>query len=69
MVLDSGVWEEVDGKLIPTGGMAHYISPPHTVLNLITDPFHTLFYLVFVLSACKFRSVRCLLDHVPAALL
>jgi hypothetical protein len=46
------------------GGMAYYISPPHTALDLITDPFHTLFYLVFVLSACTFRSLA-LFHFVP----
>lgn len=37
---------------IPVGGLAYYISPPATLTDMLYDPFHTLFYLFFTLTAC-----------------
>jgi len=50
-----GVWKEIDGyqgQYYPVGGFAYYISPPRTVSELMVDPFHTIFYLTFVLGTC-----------------
>ena len=36
----------------PVGGLSYYISPPGSFEEVILDPFHALFYFVFMLSAC-----------------
>ena len=36
----------------PIGGLSYYISPPGSFEEVIIDPFHALFYFVFMLSAC-----------------
>mmetsp|Transcript_17417 Transcript_17417/g.45219 ORF Transcript_17417/g.45219 Transcript_17417/m.45219 type:complete len:479 (-) Transcript_17417:27-1463(-) len=59
-----GSWEEVlvsgkegaQGVMIPTSGLAYYISPPRSLIELFTDPFHALFYIVFVLVTCALFS-------------
>jgi len=54
-----GNWKEVDpsrGHMIPIGGIAYYISPPHSLTEMISDPFHTIFYIIFVLSSCAIFS-------------
>lgn len=37
---------------LPVGGLAYYISPPATFSDMLGDPFHALFYLMFTLTAC-----------------
>lgn len=37
-------------------GFAYYISAPRTVAELMLDPFHTFFYLAFVLGTCALFS-------------
>jgi protein transport protein SEC61 subunit alpha len=51
-----GKWQEHDtyGHLTPVGGLAYYLSPPKDFFSLFRDPFHSLFYTVFVLLACAF---------------
>ena len=44
------------GHAAPVGGLAYYISPPRELLDLIRDPFHTLFYIIFVLGSCALFS-------------
>jgi protein transport protein SEC61 subunit alpha len=54
-----GTWREVEGyagQYLPVGGLAYYISPPRTMAELLTDPFHTVFYLTFVLGTCALFS-------------
>jgi len=54
-----GNWKEFEGysgQFYPVGGLAYYMSPPRTVSDLMTDPFHTIFYLLFVLGSCAFFS-------------
>ena len=53
-----GKWQEVDmaGHAAPVGGLAYYISPPRDFVEIIKDPFHTLFYIVFVLGSCALFS-------------
>ena len=36
----------------PVGGLSYYISPPGTFADIISDPFHAVFYITFMLSAC-----------------
>mmetsp|Transcript_25223 Transcript_25223/g.39026 ORF Transcript_25223/g.39026 Transcript_25223/m.39026 type:complete len:472 (-) Transcript_25223:364-1779(-) len=53
-----GKWQEVEGggQTIPVGGIAYYISPPTSFAEILYDPFHAVFYLVFILTACALFS-------------
>eukprot|EP00998_Keelungia_sp_KM082_P012428 NODE_876_length_1583_cov_433.781593_g865_i0.p1 GENE.NODE_876_length_1583_cov_433.781593_g865_i0~~NODE_876_length_1583_cov_433.781593_g865_i0.p1 ORF type:complete len:476 (+),score=104.18 NODE_876_length_1583_cov_433.781593_g865_i0:70-1497(+) len=55
-----GRWEEPSysptGATIPVGGLAYYVSPPQSFGDMLTDPFHALFYVTFVLSTCALFS-------------
>jgi protein transport protein SEC61 subunit alpha len=54
-----GKWQEVDGsrgQKIPVGGIAYYISPPRSFQEILYDPFHAVFYIVFILTACAIFS-------------
>ena len=54
-----GKWQEVEGSQgssIPVGGVAYYISPPHSLAEIIYDPFHAAFYLMFILTSCALFS-------------
>merc|ERR1719375_595237 len=53
-----GQWQELDygGQSIPVGGLAYYISPPHTFSDIWEDPIHALFYVAFVLISCALFS-------------
>ena len=50
-----GVWKELKddpGNSVPVSGLAYYISPPHTIADIMRDPIHTVFYLAFILISC-----------------
>lgn len=51
-----GKWEEPEyapaGTTIPVGGLVYYISPPHNINDMLADPFHTVFYIAFILLSC-----------------
>jgi len=53
-----GQWQDLDygGQSIPVGGLAYYISPPHTFSDIWEDPFHALIYVFFVLVSCALFS-------------
>jgi len=53
-----GQWQEVEmgSHSVPVGGLAYYISPPREFLEIFTDPFHTIFYIVFMLGSCAIFS-------------
>nr|WCZ58736.1 protein transport protein Sec61 subunit alpha [Seculamonas ecuadoriensis] len=54
-----GRWEEPEyghGQSIPVGGLAYYLSPPSSFAEMFADPFHAVFYITFVLSACALFS-------------
>jgi protein transport protein SEC61 subunit alpha len=53
-----GQWQDVEsgGHSVPVGGLAYYISPPRDILEIARDPFHTLFYIAFVLISCALFS-------------
>merc|ERR1712137_1303174 len=53
-----GQWQEVDmtGQSIPVGGLAYYISPPHSFTDIWDDPIHAIFYVLFVLISCALFS-------------
>jgi len=48
-----GVWEDVEGGVtIPKGGLAYYVSPPTSLINVLYDPIHAVIYMVFILGSC-----------------
>lgn len=54
-----GRWQEVgsmQGQSIPVGGLAYYVSPPGTFVDILADPIRALFYVTFVLATCAFFS-------------
>merc|ERR1719379_136486 len=53
-----GQWQEMDygGQSVPVGGLAYYISPPQSFTHIWEDPFHALFYVLFVLISCALFS-------------
>ncbi|KAL6206743.1 hypothetical protein ACLB2K_023990 [Fragaria x ananassa] len=54
-----GKWKESgysSGQLIPVGGLAYYITPPSSLASMAADPFHSLFYLVFMLATSALLS-------------
>ncbi|KAG9143129.1 hypothetical protein Leryth_023562 [Lithospermum erythrorhizon] len=53
-----GIWKESEysGQSIPVGGLAYYITAPSSLADVLAHPFHALFYIVFMLSACALFS-------------
>lgn len=55
-----GVWQEAEysqsGQLIPVSGLVYYITPPSSLADIAIHPFHALFYLTFMLTACALFS-------------
>jgi len=55
-----GQWHDTEGgqhiQSVPVGGLAYYVSPPTSVAEILHDPFHAVFYLTFVLTACALFS-------------
>ncbi len=53
-----GQWQDVEsgGHSVPVGGLAYYISPPRNLLEIARDPFHTIFYITFILISCALFS-------------
>ncbi|XWS16860.1 hypothetical protein CRYUN_Cryun33cG0017100 [Craigia yunnanensis] len=54
-----GKWKESEyssGQSIPVGGLAYYFTAPSSLADMAANPFHALFYLVFMLSACALFS-------------
>jgi protein transport protein SEC61 subunit alpha len=44
------------GQSVPVGGLIYYISPPRGMIEVITDPLHTILYIVFILGTCALFS-------------
>jgi len=52
-----GRWESLpNSQSVPVGGLAYFVSPPHSVADIVKDPFHALFYFAFFLSSCALFS-------------
>merc|ERR1711912_3868 len=50
-----GTWQDVEGgggQSVPVGGLAYYVSPPHTIAEVVEDPIHAIVYICFILAAC-----------------
>ncbi|KAK7829304.1 protein transport protein sec61 subunit alpha [Quercus suber] len=57
--ISQGKWKESEysgGQYIPVGGLAYYVTAPASLADMAANPFHALFYLVFMLSACALFS-------------
>ena len=45
-----GQWQDAEGgQSIPIGGLAYYISPPRDLVDFLSDPLHSIFYVLFIL--------------------
>ncbi|CAG8441993.1 5840_t:CDS:2 [Scutellospora calospora] len=53
-----GVWTPHEGssQLFASGGLAYFMSPPHSIKDALLDPIHTVVYVVFMLTACALFS-------------
>ena len=40
----------------PVGGLVYYLSPPNSIAEVVADPIHAVFYLMFILVACALFS-------------
>ncbi|KAG9453907.1 hypothetical protein H6P81_006811 [Aristolochia fimbriata] len=54
-----GKWKESEysgGQYMPVGGLVYYMTAPSSLADVAANPFHALFYIVFMLSACALFS-------------
>uniref|UniRef100_A0A803NK75 Uncharacterized protein n=1 Tax=Cannabis sativa TaxID=3483 RepID=A0A803NK75_CANSA len=54
-------------EYVPLGGIAYYISAPSSSEDMAANPFHSLFFVVFMLSAYALSQsmwLHCLLQHL-----
>ncbi|ONM09636.1 SecY protein transport family protein [Zea mays] len=53
-----GKWKESEysGHSVPVGGLAYYVTAPSSLADVLANPVHALFYVVFMLSACALFS-------------
>mmetsp|Transcript_12868 Transcript_12868/g.22224 ORF Transcript_12868/g.22224 Transcript_12868/m.22224 type:complete len:483 (-) Transcript_12868:265-1713(-) len=60
LVSTLGKWREIEygsgSQMVPTGGLAYYVSPPTNFNEIISDPLHAIFYLTFILTSCALFS-------------
>ncbi|ORZ09250.1 SecY subunit domain-containing protein [Absidia repens] len=53
-----GVWEPAEGssQLFARGGIAYYLSAPHSLTDALLDPIHTVVYIGIMLTGCALLS-------------
>jgi len=53
-----GQWQEMEftGHAIPVGGLAYYVSSPTSLFDILWDPIHCLFYMIFTMASCAYFS-------------
>ena len=54
-----GVWEPIEdmpSQLSAVSGISYYISAPHSLKAALSDPFHTVVYIAFIVTACAIFS-------------
>jgi protein transport protein SEC61 subunit alpha len=53
-----GRWKEVSfgGPMYPVSGLVYYLSPPRSIMEIVTEPIHTLVYCTIILGACALFS-------------
>jgi len=53
-----GVWRPVQNspQMSAVSGIAYWLSPPHSLEEVVADPFHAVFYVAFILTTCALFS-------------
>jgi len=53
-----GTWKPYEGtsQMMAVSGLAYYLSPPRSFVELASDPVHGLVYIVFMLASCALFS-------------
>lgn len=53
-----GTWKESEysGQSVPVAGLAYLVTAPSSLAEMVSHPFHALFYIIFMLSACALFS-------------
>lgn len=52
-----GQWQELpNGRKKPIGGLSYYIHAPMSAKDYVTQPFHTVIYVLFAIISCAFIS-------------
>ncbi|KAG0246231.1 SecY subunit domain-containing protein [Mortierella sp. GBAus27b] len=53
-----GSWAPYQGttQMVASGGLAYYMSPPHSIFEAVQDPIHTAVYITFMLTSCAILS-------------
>lgn len=53
-----GVWEPMaeSNQLTATGGIVYYLTAPHSIVEAIFDPIHTVLYVTVTLVTCAYLS-------------
>eukprot|EP00999_Lentomonas_sp_LEN2_P002096 NODE_330_length_1619_cov_76.990617_g298_i0.p1 GENE.NODE_330_length_1619_cov_76.990617_g298_i0~~NODE_330_length_1619_cov_76.990617_g298_i0.p1 ORF type:complete len:408 (-),score=101.97 NODE_330_length_1619_cov_76.990617_g298_i0:111-1334(-) len=53
-----GVWKQPahSPQLQAVSGLAYYLTSPHSLSEAAADPFHAIFYIIFMLTACALFS-------------
>jgi protein transport protein SEC61 subunit alpha len=55
-----GQWQDGEGgQSIPIGGLAYYISPPRDLVDFLSDPLHSIFYVLFILISSALFAKTC----------
>jgi len=53
-----GDWRtNAHGQYVPVGGLAYFVSPPRSMQEVVTDPIHSILYVMFILISCALFSV------------
>ncbi|KAI3466766.1 hypothetical protein Pfo_023429 [Paulownia fortunei] len=54
----AGKWKESEysGQSVLVGGLTYYVTAPSCLADMAENPFHALFYILFMLSACALFS-------------
>jgi protein transport protein SEC61 subunit alpha len=58
-----GDWQETsyNGQMAPVGGLIYFITAPRTLLDAVSDPFHSIIYILFVVGSNFFNNSACAL--------
>merc|ERR1712156_1204630 len=56
-----GEWRpNTAGRMVPISGLAYYVSPPSSFMEVLQGPFPAIFYMFFILGSCAIFSVTWL---------
>jgi len=52
-----GTWKDLESGISqPVAGLAYYVSPPTSLLDILYDPIHAAIYIAFILTSCALFS-------------